>query len=186
MLRTAVFLLIVALSLALLADLAARILRERRVAAVLPAVQASAREFDVPAALVLAVIEAESDFHADARSAAGALGLMQLMPETFSYLGEAYFGEALPEGAIFDPTTNIRYGTYYLSYLFARFGAWREALAAYNAGEGRVAAWLKDPRYGDGVHLLHVPFGETAHYLTATEQAFRRYSEKYNFEEKIS
>ena len=65
--------------------------------------------------------------------------------------------------------------------LYNRFGDWRVALAAYNAGEGRVALWLDDPRYGNGKSLLKIPFPETENYLAKVLDAYRRYNQKYNF-----
>ncbi|MBQ3483711.1 MAG: lytic transglycosylase domain-containing protein [Clostridia bacterium] len=142
----------------------------------------AALEYGVPAGLVLAVIRTESDFRADAVSPAGAKGLMQLMPETFAFLRDEKFSEALCDAAILDPAVNIRYGTYYLSYLFARFGSWSVALAAYNAGESRVAEWLESRAYSaDGKTLLVIPFPETDAYVSDTLKRYREYTEKYQF-----
>ncbi len=114
--------------------------------------------------MILSVIRAESDFHPDATSPVGAKGLMQLMPDTFAWLCEE-LNEAHAEGEITDPETNIRFGSYYLSYLFEKFGSWRVALAAYNAGEGRVAEWLQDPTLASGGALRRIPYPETAAYV---------------------
>lgn len=139
----------------------------------------SAKAFDVPLPMVLAVIRTESDFRANAVSSAGAMGLMQLMPETFSYLRDEKLEESLDDSAILDPAVNIRYGTYYLAYLYERFGNWRTALAAYNAGESRVAEWLEDPLLSaDGV-LQSIPFPETASYVESVFRACEEYSHKY-------
>ncbi|MBR6727039.1 MAG: lytic transglycosylase domain-containing protein [Clostridia bacterium] len=148
--------------------------RERRELRYLEPARQNAVAFDVPLAMVLAVMRTESDFRPDAVSRAGACGLMQLMPETFAFLQKEKFNEALPDNAIFDPAVNIRYGTYYLSYLYTRFDSWQIALAAYNAGEGRVAEWLKED-----AALSHIPFPETAHYVESTLKAFAAYRDKY-------
>lgn len=148
--------------------------RERRERALLPTIGAAALEFGVPRAMILAVIRTESDFKTGARSEAGALGLMQLLPETFRWLYEERLQEPLTPEQITDPEVNIRYGTYYLAYLFERFGDWRIALAAYNAGEGRVAQWLQP----DGM-LGEIPFPETAAYVQKTLEAYQLYSQKY-------
>lgn len=167
--------------LLLLTGAADRLARAVRRARVYDMAISAAAEFAVPPALVLAVVEAESNFKPKARSPAGAVGLMQLMPDTFYYLRDEVLFEHLSDEAILDPKTNLRYGTCYLRYLSRRFGDWRVALAAYNAGEGRVAAWLQDPRYGDGKALLHIPFSETENYLAVTLKAYRRYDQKYKF-----
>jgi len=98
-------------------------------------------------ALVRAVVMAESAFDPSARSPKGALGLMQLMPET-----ARQFGVANP----FDPEDNIRAGTAYLRQLLDRYGNDEAlALAAYNAGPGAV------DRHGQSVP----PYRETQHYV---------------------
>ena len=104
---------------------------------------------------------------------------MQLMPETFDFLQKEIFHEDLSDSTIFDPTVNIRYGTFYLSYLFQKFGNWRTALAAYNAGEGRVGNWLKDEQLAPSGMLLHIPFPETAHYVNNVLSAYEAYGQKY-------
>ena len=153
------------LLLALLTLTQCTLAREHRERAVLLYVYSASVEFSVPTSMILAVIRTESDFRPDALSAAGARGLMQLLPETFLWLREEKLCEALADDAITDPEVNIRYGTYYLAYLYARFGSWHTALAAYNAGEGRVSQWLESPDISrDGV-LVSIPFPETAFYV---------------------
>jgi soluble lytic murein transglycosylase len=148
--------------------------RERRELNYVGIARQSAEAFDVPLALVLAVIRVESDFHPNAVSSAGACGLMQLMPDTFLFLQEELSGPSTQKESIFDPSVNIRYGTYYLSYLYKRFKSWQVALAAYNAGEGRVQDWLDD-----NGRLVHIPFPETARYLESTLSAYEAYRVKY-------
>ena len=150
----------------------------RRRRAVLPLVTAASVEFGVPAAMILAVIHAESDFQPDATSPVGAKGLMQLMPQTFSWLCERLEETPLQNG-ISDPATNIRFGTYYLSYLYEKFGSWRVALAAYNAGEGRVCEWLADPLLASGDTLCHIPYPETAAYVKKTLEYYTDYLEDH-------
>lgn len=132
--------------------------------------------YDVPCAMILAVIRTESDFYPDVISSAGACGLMQLMPETFRFLRDETFNDSHPDSAIFDPVINIHYGTYYLSYLYDAFGNWVTALAAYNAGEGRVREWLKDPELSPDGQLRNIPFSETAVYVNKTMRAFEGYA----------
>lgn len=181
--KSIVTVLLVFLSLSLLALFLAQstveVRREKRESTYVQTAKLAAAEFKVPFPLVLAVIRTESDFRPNAVSDAGACGLMQLLPETFSFLREDAFGEDLPDSAIFDPTVNIRYGTYYLSYLFEKFGNWFTALAAYNAGEGRVSAWLKDTRLAPDGRLEHIPFSETAQYVQSALEHYGAYREKY-------
>ena len=161
-------------------DQASQKSRER---AVLPLVSAAAEEFDVPMAMILSVIRAESDFHPDAVSRVGALGLMQLMPQTFAFLCEELQIRHDPQ-MITDPPTNVRFGTYYLSYLYEKFGSWRVALAAYNAGEGRVGEWLCDPALTVDGTLRRIPYPETAAYVKKTLEYYVDYLESYPEKEK--
>ena len=112
-----------------------------------------AQKYDVDPALVAAVVETESRFHPQARSAVGARGLMQLMPRTGRWLGAT---------DLYDPEQNVDAGVRYLKYLQVRFdGNLKKAIAAYNGGEGNVE------RYG-GVP----PFRETRSYV---KQVMSRY-----------
>ena len=94
---------------------------------------------DIPPALFVALIEAESSFDPDAISVKGAIGLTQLMPGTAEELGVD------PE----DPVENMTGGARYLAAQFKRFGAWDLALAAYNAGPTRVARLGAVPDYAE-------------------------------------
>lgn len=105
------------------------------------AIERAAREFGVDAALVRAVVLAESGGRADARSATGAVGLMQLMPATARERARELGLESFD---LEDPETNVRIGTYHLSRLLAAFdGQIALAVAAYNAGESRVKKWAR-------------------------------------------
>ncbi len=176
------FLLLAILSI-FLADLGTGLLRQRREDAIYDSVLLSARAYHVSPAMVMAVIRVESDFKADAHSSVGAQGLMQILPDTFRYLKKEHLHEDLSDKDLWDPTVNVRYGTYYLSYLFGRFGHWQAALAAYNAGEGRVAAWLADPTLSDGTVLFTIPFEETENYVARVLDAYREYLKKYQLKE---
>ncbi|MBQ8357187.1 MAG: lytic transglycosylase domain-containing protein [Clostridia bacterium] len=174
----AIFLSLALVSLCL-AQCTAESRREKREQKYLEAARLAAAEFDVPFPLVLAVIRTESDFLPDVVSDAGACGLMQLMPDTYRYLRDETFCEERSDNAIFDPAVNIRYGTYYLSYLFGKFGNWFTALAAYNAGEGRVADWLTDTELSPDGRLKTIPFPETASYVEKALDAYSAYRQKY-------
>jgi len=102
------------------------------------AVERRAREYGVRPELVMAVIKAESNFNPKAVSSKGAQGLMQLMPRTAAAMGIT---------DPFDPDQNIAGGTQYLSKLLKMFGNERLAVAAYNAGPGRVKQYGGIPPY---------------------------------------
>ena len=102
-----------------------------------------------------------------------AVGLMQLMPETAEYV-RAMHGYA--KGELTDPAYNILLGSAYLSYLLGKYRDIDTALAAYNAGEGRVSLWLRDEAYSqDGKTILSTPFPETNGYLKKVKKNFKIY-----------
>ncbi len=142
-------------------------------------VEACAREYDVPSEMVYAVIHTESSFKEDAVSRVGAKGLMQLIDETNEWIAFVK-GEDVMSERIFEPAINIDRGTWLLAYLYREFGAWDEALAAYNAGIGRVRGWLDDSGISaDGVTLDRIPFEETAAYVKKVTEAAEKYRKLY-------
>ncbi|MEO8432456.1 MAG: lytic transglycosylase domain-containing protein [Acidobacteriota bacterium] len=106
-------------------------------------IDAAARRYDVDAALVSALIRAESNYEPRAVSRKGARGLMQLMPAT---------ARRLDVRRPFDPASNVRGGVRYLRELLDRFDSRPElVLAAYNAGEGAVESYQGVPPYRETV-----------------------------------
>ena len=150
-------------------------------------VETYAEQYGVPETMIFAVIRTESGFDSGAVSHAGAVGLMQIMPDTFAWLTNEMLFDHLDEGMLYDPETNIKYGTYYLSRLYDRYGDWELALAAYNGGQGNVDEWLEDSAYADGEGgLKEIPFRETRQYvkkaLKARDVYERLYGEEYELE----
>ncbi len=145
-------------------------------------VERYAKQYDVPANLIYAVIRTESDFDSEAVSSVGAVGLMQMMPSTFRWLSDDMLGEHLEDGMLYDPETNIRYGVYYLRRLYDRYGDWPTACAAYNAGNGRVDGWLEDSSLTNlQGHLIidRIPIGETRAYVRKIQKAYQAYQRLY-------
>ena len=141
---------------------------------------ADAQELDP--ALVAAVILCESSYNPKAESRLGARGLMQLMPDTAEWVAHK-LGEDGADYSIdnlYDPQTNIRFGTWYLGYLSRRFnGDATKIVCAYHAGQGNVDSWLKNPQYSsDGVTLDVIPTQDTATYASRVLRArdiYRKY-----------
>ena len=144
-------------------------------------VEDSSREFGVDADLIYAVIRTESGFREEVVSHAGAVGLMQLMPETFDWLQEKLEGEVIyPADRLKDADVNIRYGAYLLACLLERYGDPDTACAAYNAGMANVDDWLADSRYSDdGRTLKSIPYQETADYVERVRDALEWYRKIY-------
>lgn len=115
----------------------------------LPLARAAAQRHGVPEELFLRLVHQESRWNAGAVSPAGARGLAQLMPGTAELLG------VNPD----DPTQNLDGGARYLRMMYDRFGSWRLALAAYNAGPGAVEQHNGVPPYAETTQYVRVILG---------------------------
>lgn len=131
--------------------------------------------------LVIAVIREESRFIPKSKSSKGAVGLMQLMPDTANEIAVKLDGRS-PEIDLSDPDTNIRYGTWYYAQLNKEFsGNTILALAAYNAGIGRVNSWLNEsPKELNAYQIADIPYPETEEYVKKVLEAYGHYSRLYN------
>lgn len=138
--------------------------------------QAAAKHLDP--ALVAAVIYAESKFD-PRRSAAGAEGLMQILPSTAHFLAHLSGGISFTTSDLANPAVNIAYGAYYLRYLLDHYGgAELPAVAAYNAGWGNVDGWLAQAHaQASELTVEAIPFPETRAYVErvmSAQSAYRR------------
>ncbi|NTU88477.1 MAG: lytic transglycosylase domain-containing protein [Actinobacteria bacterium] len=126
---------------------------------------------------VCALIESESAWDSDVMSDAGAIGLMQLLPETAKDLADWGIVDAsrYPPENLKDPAVNIEYGTAYIRYLVERYHEMEPAVAAYNAGLGNVDEWLES---GEDIRDT-IDFPETATYLLRVVRAKELYEELY-------
>jgi soluble lytic murein transglycosylase len=133
--------------------------------------------------LIYGVIHTESHFDPDSKSHAGAMGLMQITPECFDFLKQNIPDDSTDYDTteLYDPETNIKFGTYFLSYLLDRYdNVEKTALAAYNAGFGTVDTWLQDSSCSaDGKNLDVILYSETANYVVKVEKAQKKYKELY-------
>ena len=128
---------------------------------------------------VAAVIHVESANDPKALSYRGALGLMQIMPDTGEWIA-GKLGETFDAAALTEPEQNIRYGCWYLEFLFERFENSDTVAAAYNAGHNAVRRWLEDPAYSsDGVTLKDIPYEETRNYVEKVKRAYEKYKDLY-------
>tara|TARA_R110002072_G_scaffold1598_7_gene13646 strand:+ start:5303 stop:7234 length:1932 start_codon:yes stop_codon:yes gene_type:complete len=141
---------------------------------------AGARTEDIPLTWSMAIARQESAFMPDARSSAGAIGLMQLMPATARQVAKEKGVSIRSNNELTDPLTNIKLGTAYLGRMFRRFNHNRIlASAAYNAGPNRVAKWL-DPTLPLDVWIETIPFAETRNYVQNVLVFSSIYSRKLN------
>ena len=146
-------------------------------------VEKYAHEYGVPKEIIYSVINTESNFKSDAVSPRGAVGLMQIMPDTFEWIS-GKMGEITSDGLLYDPYTNIKYGTFYLRYLFDRFNSWDIAFAAYNAGPTRISSWLDNPEYIKDNKVVYIPIEETRNYLKRVNKNIENYKKLYFDKEK--
>ena len=137
-------------------------------------IRQQAADKDLDPALIAAVIYAESRFR-NQESHAGALGLMQITPQTAAVIAHLSGGTEFETGDLSDAEINIRYGSYYLRYLLDRYhGNEVAALAAYNAGTGNVDRWG-----GAELGLDGIRFPETQAYVDQVLEKRQDYRDNY-------
>ena len=136
-----------------------------------PIIRGHAKNYDLDAALLAAVIYRESKFDPEARSDSGAIGLMQLLPDTARGIAVHTGGAKFVVSDLYDPEINIRYGAFYLRRLLRKYGSVRLALAAYNAGQQNVDRWRAE---GEGIQ-----FAETRAYVDRVERLKDIYRRAY-------
>lgn len=129
------------------------------------------RIYKIEPSLLAAVIEQESKFDATAQSSAGAVGLMQLTPQTARGIAIRTGGSKFVLSDLDNPDINVRYGAWYLRHLLDKYGDERTALAAYNAGQANVDRWRADH---EGVQ-----FPETRAYVDRVERLKTIYRRAY-------
>jgi soluble lytic murein transglycosylase len=147
-------------------------------------IRQQAADKGVDPSLIAGVIYVESRFR-DQTSHAGAKGLMQILPSTADYIARKSGGTAFEQGDLATPQINIAYGTWYLRYLLQHYhGNELLALAAYNAGEGKVDGWYRSAsaRGEDFEAATHIPFPETRSYVGSVLEVRARYRQEYRKE----
>jgi soluble lytic murein transglycosylase len=140
-------------------------------------IASSASRHQISPHLVAAVINAESSWKPETVSGVGAVGLMQLMPETAKDLAASGMVDArkYPPSRLTDPAVNIEYGTAYLRFLVNRYHEIETALAAYNAGLRHADAWRKK---GGDIRSA-IAFPETRKYVLNVVRDRDRYESLY-------
>lgn len=143
-------------------------------------VEKIAKQCGVEMPLVYAIIKCESDFDKKAESSAGALGLMQVTPDTFKWLEKYTRVHYESKEDMLDPENNIECGTLFISILLGKYKNLDVALSAYNAGTKTVDKWLKDKGVSkDGKTLEDIPYIETKTYVKRVNFAYKIYKYIY-------
>jgi len=126
--------------------------------------------------LVISLMREESRFDSEAQSPVGAIGLMQLMPETAKATARRVNIRLNGNHSIFEVEKNILLGTHYLDGLLRKFKSIPASLAAYNAGEGRVRVWLREGDYEEFDEFVEdIPFKETRGYVKRILRSLFKY-----------
>ena len=131
-----------------------------------------ARNYRLDPALLAAVIYQESKFNADAKSDRGAIGLMQLLPDTAKGIAVRTGGSKFRVSDLYDPELNVRYGSWYLRHLLDKYGSERIALVAYNAGQANVDGWR--------ARGIGIQFDETKEFVNHIESLKKTYRHAYS------
>jgi peptidoglycan lytic transglycosylase len=134
-------------------------------------VRGHARNYQLDPALLAAVIYQESKFRSDAKSGSGAIGLMQLQPETAKGIAIRTGGSQFQTSDLYNPEINVRYGSWYLRHLLDKYDDERTALAAYNAGQRNVDEWRAQGK--------EIQFSETREYVDRVEHLKGVYRDAY-------
>lgn len=144
-------------------------------------IQQYSMEYNLNNAIVASVICAESNFNKNAVSKKGAIGLMQLIPQTAEWVYSQIYSNEFSTELLYNPQINIELGCFYLNYLSNKFENIECVLCAYNAGETVVREWLRNSEYSsDGIKLTKIPYTETNNYVKKIKNYIKVYSFKFN------
>lgn len=136
-------------------------------------------QYELDPYLVASIIHVESGNRPVVSSGKGAVGLMQIMPETGAWIAGKLDIEYEVDD-LKDAETNIRLGCWYLRFLADRFKVRDTMIAAYNGGHTRISKWLGDSKYStDGETLKDIPYSETKNYVERVHNAYEKYKKLY-------
>lgn len=144
-------------------------------------IQESGQRYQVDPLLIAAVIRAETNYKPDMVSSKGAIGIMQIMPDTATWIFEQedrFQRYTLKD--LDNPEKNIQVGTLYINVLQKKFDSLPEVAAAYNAGQGNVHKWLQNGIW-DGTleNVEQIPFWETRKYVSRVTYYYHKYKSLY-------
>ncbi|GIP20954.1 lytic transglycosylase domain-containing protein [Paenibacillus sp. J22TS3] len=132
--------------------------------------------------MVAAIIRVETNYKANQESSKGALGVMQIMPDTAKWvISKAGLPDVSLESLKQEPDKNIQIGSWYLKSLYDQFeGNEIAVIAAYNAGPTKVKSWIKSGKWDGRLETSKdIPFGETRHYVQRVAHYYEQYQDLY-------
>jgi len=145
-------------------------------------IRASALNYKLDPYLLAAIIRSETNFQTGRESPKGALGIMQIMPDTADWIiDQAKFTSVTMEDVHHRADVSIEMGSWYIQSLIRQFdNNTTAAVAAYNAGPGNVKRWLGEKVWNGSIEqLADVPFGETRHYVKRVFYYYDKYKSLY-------
>lgn len=147
-------------------------------------VYTTAYEYNIDPNLVFAIIRAESKYQTGAKSKVGALGLMQIMPDTAKWAAAQMNLKNFTTEDLHDPAVNISIGCWYINSLNREFeGRLPIVIAAYNAGRGKAKEWIVTNQWdGSEKDLNKIPFPETRQYVHNVLKNYQAYHAIYDTE----
>jgi soluble lytic murein transglycosylase len=141
-----------------------------------------AEKYNLSKTLVTSIINVESGYDEKAKSNAGAIGLMQILPETAKDCAKR-IGFNLEEKDLFNPEKNIEIGCFYLRYLLDLFdGNLVNSLCAYNWGLGNVRDWIDRGNCDEWGTIKNIPVSETKNYIKKVKVCIFVYSKIFNID----
>jgi len=151
-------------------------------------IRSAAHEQQVDPLLLAAIVRVESNYKVDKISKKGAVGLMQLMPDTANWIADLAGYQIPIEHRLMEPVVNIDIGARYVRSLNQQFGSAEKSetdrialvAAAYNAGPGSVGKWLENGDWaGDYADVSRIPYGETRHFVQRIVYYYNIYNRYY-------
>jgi len=135
------------------------------------------RETEMELFLVLSIVREESRYNSEAQSSKGALGLMQLMPDTASWI----LRDEISAVKLLQPSVNISAGTTYLDYLYKRFDITEYVVASYNGGPNNVGKWISQNRGRSLEEFIEeIPYRETRNFVKKVYTSYQMYRFLYD------
>lgn len=133
-------------------------------------------EYGIDKDFVYSVIRTESNFDPNAVSDAEAIGLMQMIEDSFDWVSSKLGESTLEFDDLFEPENSIKYGCYMLGYLYDKYGSYELAAAAYHSGMGEVDGWLSSGIVSiDNPNVDNFSGSNTRHYVNKVMRAFDKY-----------
>ncbi|OXS62748.1 lytic transglycosylase [Cohnella sp. CIP 111063] len=145
-------------------------------------IKRNAQHYELDPLLIAAIIRVESNYRLTAVSRKGAVGIMQIMPDTAEWiLKQGDFGDITVKDAGSQAHAGIALGSWYVKELNRQFkGDLIKSLAAYNAGPGKVRSWLEKGVWdGEERTISDIPYGETRHYVQRVLYYYKKYQDIY-------